>query len=119
MTLTVGSLFSGIGGLELGLERAGMKVIWNSEIDPYASAVLNKHWPDVPNLGDVTTIDWTTVRPRSGGDDLATAVARVPPGPLSPMWVEWLMGYPLGWTVLSASEMPSSRKSPRRSAAGS
>jgi len=59
--MTVGSLFSGIGGLDLGLERAGMRVIWQSEIDPYASAVLRKHWPEVPNLGDVTTIDWSEV----------------------------------------------------------
>jgi len=61
MTLTVGSLFSGIGGLDLGLERAGMTVRWQSEIDPYACRVLAKHWPTVPNLGDVTTIDWSTV----------------------------------------------------------
>jgi len=54
--LTVGSLFSGIGGFDLGLERAGMKIIWQSEIDPYASAVLKKHWPDVPNLGDITKL---------------------------------------------------------------
>lgn len=59
--LTVGSFFSGIGGLDLGLERAGMRVIWQSEIDHYASRVLAKHWPDVPNLGDITTIDWSEV----------------------------------------------------------
>ena len=41
--ITVGSLFSGIGGLDLGLERAGMSVRWQSEIDPYASRVLAKH----------------------------------------------------------------------------
>ena len=61
MTLTVGSLFSGIGGMDLGLERAGHKVIWQSEIDPYCNKVLKKHWPDVPNLGDITTIDWGKV----------------------------------------------------------
>ncbi len=59
--MRVGSLFSGIGGLDLGLERAGMEVIWQSEIDAYASRVLAKHWPHVPNLGDVKTIDWSTV----------------------------------------------------------
>jgi DNA (cytosine-5)-methyltransferase 1 len=58
MTLTVGSLFSGIGGLDLGLERAGMNVIWQSEIDPYASQVLAKHWPEVPNHGDIKLIRW-------------------------------------------------------------
>jgi DNA (cytosine-5)-methyltransferase 1 len=61
--MKVGSLFSGIGGLDLGLERAGMRVVWQSEIDPYACRVLAKHWPDVPNLGDITTIDWSTVEP--------------------------------------------------------
>jgi len=59
--LTVGSLFSGIGGLDLGLERAGMRVVWQSEIDPYACKVLAKHWPEVPNHGDIKQIDWGTV----------------------------------------------------------
>jgi DNA (cytosine-5)-methyltransferase 1 len=69
VTLTVGSLFSGIGGLDLGLERCGMRVIWQSEFDPFCSAVLARHWPDVPNLGDVTSIDWSTV----GGCDVVAA----------------------------------------------
>jgi DNA (cytosine-5)-methyltransferase 1 len=61
MTLTVGSLFSGIGGLDLGLERAGMQVIWQSEIDPFACKVLKKHWPEVPNHGDIKQINWQSV----------------------------------------------------------
>ncbi len=61
MTLTVGSLFSGIGGIDLGLERAGMNVLWHSEIDPYACRVLKKHWPDVPNIGDITRVDWSNI----------------------------------------------------------
>jgi DNA (cytosine-5)-methyltransferase 1 len=61
MTLTVGSLFSGIGGLDLGLERAGMRVIWQSEIDPYACQVLKKHWPEVVNHGNIKEINWQEI----------------------------------------------------------
>tara|TARA_R110000868_G_scaffold120051_1_gene318794 strand:+ start:1354 stop:2184 length:831 start_codon:yes stop_codon:yes gene_type:complete len=61
--ITVGSLFSGIGGIDLGLERAGMTVKWQSEIEPYSCRVLKKHWPDVPNLGDIKNIDWSQIEP--------------------------------------------------------
>lgn len=54
--LTVGDLFSGIGGFSLGLERAGMRTAWFAETDPFASAVLRKHWPGVPNHGDVRSV---------------------------------------------------------------
>ena len=55
--LTVGSCFSGIGGLELGLEwTGGFETRWQIEIDPYASAVLKKHWPDVQRYSDITTV---------------------------------------------------------------
>lgn len=55
MTMTFGSLFAGIGGFDLGLERAGMTCKWQVEIDPYARAVLGKHWPDVFRHDDVRT----------------------------------------------------------------
>ena len=54
--ITVGSLFSGIGGLELGLERAGMVVRWQVEKDPYCLQVLAKHWPNVRRYRDVCSV---------------------------------------------------------------
>jgi len=48
-----GSLFSGIGGLDLGLERAGMECTWQVEIDDYCTKVLTKHWPKVSKYRDI------------------------------------------------------------------
>jgi len=53
--LTFGSLFAGIGGFDLGFERAGMVCKWQVEIDDYANRVLRKHWPDVRRWSDVRT----------------------------------------------------------------
>lgn len=61
VTLTFGSLFSGIGGIDLGFERAGMKCLWQAEIDAYAVSVLNKRFPNVTQLGNVKNIDWGLV----------------------------------------------------------
>jgi len=55
--LTVGSLFAGIGGFDLGFERAGFDIKWQVEIDPFCQRVLAQHWPDVPRYGDVRTIE--------------------------------------------------------------
>lgn len=53
--MTFGSLFAGIGGFDLGFERAGLRCVWQVEIDPYCRRVLEKHWPHVPRWDDVRT----------------------------------------------------------------
>jgi DNA (cytosine-5)-methyltransferase 1 len=60
-TMTFGSLFAGIGGMDLGLERAGMECRWQVEIDPFCRKVLAKHWPNVKRYEDVRTVDWREV----------------------------------------------------------
>jgi len=54
--MTFGSLFSGIGGIDLGLERAGMRGIWQVENDQFCQRVLAKHWPGVKRHGDITEL---------------------------------------------------------------
>jgi DNA (cytosine-5)-methyltransferase 1 len=66
-----GALFGGYGGLDLAVQAVfGAQPAWVSEIDPHASKILAAHYPDAPNLGDITTINWTTtprVRILTGG----------------------------------------------------
>jgi DNA (cytosine-5)-methyltransferase 1 len=53
------SLFAGIGGFDLGLERAGMECAGQVEIEPFAIKVLEKHWPDVKRMTDVRDVEGT------------------------------------------------------------
>jgi DNA (cytosine-5)-methyltransferase 1 len=55
--MRVGSTFSGVGGFDLGLHRAGHGVAFQVESDPYRRAVLARHWADVPRYDDVRTFD--------------------------------------------------------------
>ena len=61
--MTFGSLFAGIGGFDLGLERAGMTCKWQCEIDPFCNKVLAKHWPDVKRYGDIKEIGGLNLEP--------------------------------------------------------
>ena len=54
--MTHGSLFTGIGGFDQGFEQAGIHSAWQVEIDPFARAVLQKHFPEVPKHEDIRTV---------------------------------------------------------------
>jgi len=93
---TFGSLFSGIGGLDLGLERAGWECRWQVEIDSFCRRVLTKHWPDVPKYEDVKVLDGSELEPvdlLAGGfpcQDVSHAGTRVGlDGARSGLWVEF------------------------------
>lgn len=55
------SLFSGIGGLDLGLEQSGMTCVAQVEINPYCQRVLAKHWPHVQRFTDIRAVNSTTL----------------------------------------------------------
>lgn len=93
--LRIGSLFSGIGGLDLAVAHVtGGVVSWLSEIDPYCSAVLRCRWPNVPNIGDISKVQrFPKVDVLCGGfpcQDLSQAGKRAGiEGPRSGLWREY------------------------------
>lgn len=62
MSLRIGGLFSGSGQLD---EAARIlfdgEIVWHSEVEPAACTVLERRFPGVPNLGDITQIDWEVI----------------------------------------------------------
>jgi DNA (cytosine-5)-methyltransferase 1 len=61
-TLTIGSLFSGYGGLDLAVSKVlNAEVVFHCEWDEAPSKILEKHFPGVPNYKDVSKVDWATV----------------------------------------------------------
>lgn len=58
----IGSMFTGYGGLDMGVRSViGGRVAWTSDIDPGACKIIARHHADVPNLGDISSADFTTV----------------------------------------------------------
>jgi len=96
MTATHGSLFTGIGGFDLGLERAGWACQWQVEIDGKANGVLAHHWPDVERVEDICDVGRNNLKPVdliSGGfpcQDLSVAGKRKGlAGKRSGLWYEF------------------------------
>lgn len=90
--MRIGSLFSGAGGLDLGVQRAtGARVVWHAETDRHAATVLRHHWLGTPNLGDATLVDWSAAHEV----DVVTAGFPCPPvssagkrrGAADPRWL--------------------------------
>lgn len=72
--MNVGSTFSGVGGFDLGFERAGMRVVWQAEIDEWCRRVLRWHWPDADIYDDVQGVSRESGRraDKSGKRDRST-----------------------------------------------
>lgn len=96
--LKIGSLFSGYGGLDLATAAYfDAEVAWHCEWEDAPSAILEKHWPDVPNYRDVSKVDFREVEPvdiLTGGfpcQDLSLAGKRagLAPGTRSGLWSEF------------------------------
>lgn len=97
--MRIGSLFSGIGGLELGLERGipGARVVFQVEIDPFCNQVLRKHWSHAERHEDVRSVgkqNLPAVDLLCGGfpcQDVSSAGARKGlAGERSGLWYEYL-----------------------------
>src|SRR5690348_7015493 len=97
--MKIGSLFSGYGGLDMGVQAVlGGDVAWHVEYDKAPSQILEHHWPTVPNYGDITSVDWSAVVPVdiiTGGfpcQDLSLAGRRagMRAGTRSGLWSDYL-----------------------------
>ena len=63
---TIGSLFTGYGGLDMGVAMAldpAARVAWTSDVEPGPCKLAATRWPDTHNLGDITQINWDDVEP--------------------------------------------------------
>ena len=100
-------LFSGIGGFALAVDTVwpGAEHIF-CEIDPFCCAVLEKHWPGRLIINDIRKLDCDSTSERRGekGERERRSPERIARVDLKlqPAFVEWMQGYPLGWTDLSA-----------------
>lgn len=98
--LRIGSLCTGFGGLEMAVQAAfGGETVFHADPDPGASKILAHNWPRIPNLGDITAVDWRQVLDLYGPVDLAAMGfpctdlslaglgAGIAPGTRSGLWI--------------------------------
>lgn len=123
--MKLGSLFSGYGGLDMGVEAVfNTRTVWTSDTGDGPARVLAYRYPHAPNLGDITAVDWASVGLDASGavtrlapwGEYAAAIRRWEhtfgrPAPtateqvngqrprLSARFVEWMMGLPDGWVT--------------------
>lgn len=97
--LKIGSLFSGYGGLDIGLMNVvDAEVAWHVEFDAAPSKILTHNYPHIPNHGDITKVDWSQVEPvdiLTGGfpcQDVSLAGGRrgMADGTRSGLWYEFV-----------------------------
>ncbi len=62
-TITMGSLFDGIGGFPLAAVRCGVQPLWASEIEPFPIAVTRMRFPQMRHVGDITKLDGAKLPP--------------------------------------------------------
>lgn len=96
--MKIGSLFSGYGGLDIGIQEVlDAEVAWHVEFDAAPSKILEYHYPGVPNYGDIRNVDWSQVEPidiLTGGfpcQDVSLAGKRrgLEEGTRSGLWYEY------------------------------
>ena len=108
--VTVGGLFSGIGGIERGLEAAGMRVLWHAESDEFCRRLLARHWPGVPCYTDVRdTVHAERVDVLAGGfpcQHVSQAAARTTraDGWLWPLFAEVIAAQRPRWVIIENTE---------------
>lgn len=128
---TIGSLFTGYGGLDMGVAMAldpAARVAWTSDVEPGPCKLAATRRPDIPNLGDITKIDWADVEPVDiicGGSpcqDLSLAGKRagMHTGTRSGLWesmaaaVETIRPRLARWEHVTGRQAPPPTNPPRR-----
>jgi len=111
--ITYGSVCSGIEAATQAWHPLGMRAAWFAEIEPFPSAVLAHHYPDVPNHGDMTKLAALVLAskipaPDVLGGDKAHALIGSAVRRLTPLECERLQGFPDGYTSIPWRGKPAS-----------